>query len=395
MIQTIEDALETLAGLKGNYNLEIEKEEFTIMNSIARQVFRGTALTDRQYALMKDKLQKYIPQFEQAGLENTLVALEELRQPLRSIDRTRYIKIVDYPDDMPYDADESEKYIAVRFPFKKSDIMLINDIPKREGYHHNKGSHIHYFALTENYLLAIGDKFFNKDFEVEEVLKERYQQIKQIQSNVEQYLPFLVDNKIQNISPKLEKIIQEETGYDLLKIYDRRFRYCLDNINIDVTGSSLEEDIASRNTIEYQSKPSEQSIDNILYALYNLDRFPMLVVLDHKDCEMQLHEVVNFFRDLISSEEQSVLFRDEDTDSGFNQLIKHRKLNNWVDKTTKIVYISDNKLPKVLLETDWSPNCAFAYNSNSNKNVQFYIKNSCDLVVFREETISPFMRMYR
>src|SRR5210317_1308846 len=161
MIQTIEDALETLAGLKGNYNLKIEKEEFTIVNSIARQVFRGTALTDRQYALMKDKLQKYIPQFEQAGLENTLVALEELRQPLRSIDRTRYIKIVDYPDDMPYDADESEKYIAVRFPFKKSDIMLINDIPKRDGYHHNKGSHTHYFALTENYLLAIGDKFFN------------------------------------------------------------------------------------------------------------------------------------------------------------------------------------------------------------------------------------------
>ena len=395
MIHTIEDALEILAGLKGNYDLKIEKEEFTIMNSIARQVFRGTALTDRQYALIKEKLQKYIPQFEQAGLETILISLEELRQPLRQIDRSKWIKIVDYPEDIVYDADESSKYIAIRFPFKKSDVMLINDISKPNGYHHNKGSHIHYFALNEEYLFQIGDKFFNKDFEIDEILKEKYQQIKQIKDNANKYLPFVKDNKIHNISEKLEKIIQEETDNDLLKIYDRRFRYCLDHINIEVTGNSLEEIIASRSSIHYQSKPSEQLIDSVLHALYNLDRFPMLVVLDNKDCESQLYEVVQFFRDLVPAEQQSVLFREEEADSGFNQLIKQRNLNNWVDKNTKIVYINNNKLPKVLLETEWKPNCTFSYNSNNNKNVQFYIRNVSDLVVYREETISPFVRMYR
>ena len=395
MIHTIEDALEILAGLKGNYDLKIEKEEFTIMNSIARQVFRGTALTDRQYDLMKEKLQKYIPQFEQVGLETILISLEELRQPLRQIDRSKWIKIVDYPEDMVYDADEPSKYIAIRFPFKKSDVMLINDISKPNGYHHNKGSHIHYFALKEQYLLQIGDKFFNKDFEIDEILKEKYQQIKQIKDNANKYLPFVKDNKIHNISEKLEKIIQEETDNDLLKIYDRRFRYCLDHINIEVTGNSLEENIASRFSIDYQSKPSEQAIDSVLHALYNLDRFPMLVVLDSKDCESQLYEVAQFFRDLVPAEQQSVLFREEEADSGFNQLIKQRNLNNWVDKNTKIVYINNNKLPKVLLETEWKPNCTFSYNSNNNKNVQFYIRNVSDLVVYREETISPFVRMYR
>ena len=307
MIHTIEDALEILAGLKGNYDLKIEKEEFTIMNSIARQVFRGTALTDRQYDLMKEKLQKYIPQFEQVGLETILISLEELRQPLRQIDRSKWIKIVDYPEDIVYDADEASKYIAIRFPFKKSDVMLINDISKPNGYHHNKGSHIHYFALNEEYLFQIGDKFFNKDFEIDEILKEKYQQIKQIKDNANKYLPFVKDNKIHNISEKLEKIIQEETDNDLLKIYDRRFRYCLDHINIEVTGNSLEEIIASRSSIHYQSKPSEQLIDSVLHALYNLDRFPMLVVLDNKDCESQLYEVVQFFRDLVPAEQQSVL----------------------------------------------------------------------------------------
>ena len=396
MLETIEDVLETLAGLRtSSANLKIEKEEFTIMNSIARQVFRGTALTDRQYNLMKEKLQKYVLQFEQAGYNNVPFAIEEIRQPLRQIDRSKWIKMVDYPDDMPYDADETEKYIAIRFPFKKSDVMLINDIHKPNGYYHNKGSHTHYFALTETYLLEIGNKFFNKDFEIDQILKDKYQSLKDIKSNPENYLPYIRDGRVVNIKESLKNIIEKETNNDLLKIYDRRFRYCLDNINIKVSNNSLEEDIASRSSIEYHSKPSVQSISNILYALYNLDRFPIVIVLEEKEAEIQLHEVINFFRDLVSTKEQSVLFRQEDADSGFNQLIKHRNLNNWVDKNTKIVYISNNKLPKVLLETDWKPNCAFAYNSNNNKNVQMYIKNNCDLVVFREETISPFVRMYR
>ena len=394
MLETIEDTLETLAGLKGNYKLKIEKEEFTIMNSVARQVFRGTALTDRQYALMKNKLQNYKLQFEQAGIENFTNSLEELRQPLRQIDRSKWVRLVDCPDDIK-DIDEATKFIAVRFPFKKSDVMFINDIFKPEGYYHNKGSHVHYFALTEYYLLKIGDAFFNKDFVIDDILKERYNQIKQIESNPDTYLPFVKDNKIQNISPKLEETIIKETNNDLLKIYDRRFRYCLDHINVEITGNSIEEKIASRLTIEYQSKPSEESTDSILHALYNLDRFPMLVILDNKDCENQLYEVVQFFRDLVPTEQQSVLFREEEADSGFNQLIKQRNLNNWVDKNTKIVYINNNKLPKVLLETGWKPNCTFAYNSNNNKNVQHYMRNVSDLIVFREETVSPFVRFFR
>jgi len=394
MLETIEDVLETLAGLSHNLDMSIEKEEYTIMNSIARQVFRGTALTDRQYVLVKEKLQKYLPQFRQQGYESAGVALDSLRQPLRSIDRSKWIRIVDRPKDIIIESNEFEKYIAIRFPFKKSDVMLINDIHKPNGYYHSKGSHTHYFALTETYLLEIGNKFFNKDFEIDQVLKDKYQSIKEILNNPEIYLPFVKDKKVINIKDSLAKLIEEETDNDLLKIYDRRFRYCLDNINIEVAGVSLEEKIADRSLPEYHSKPSIESINDTLHALYKLDRFPMIVVLDSKECEEQLYEVIQFFRDIIPSEEQSVLFREEDSDSGFNQLIKHRKLNNWVDKTTKVVYISNNKLPKVLLESDWKPNCAFAYNSNNNKNVQYYIKNTCDLIVFREETISPFVRMY-
>jgi len=393
MLKTIEDCLETIAGLRDSHsNLNFESEEFTIMNSISRQVFRGTALTDRQHALVKEKLTKYIPMLEAVGYENVERAIEGLRNPIRQINRSKFIKLVDAPTDFR-DRDEKQ-VIAIRFPFKKSDIVLINEIQhSAQGYHHVKGEHVHYFSFTENNLLQIGDRFFQKDYEIDPMLKEKYQQIKTIKSNPNEYLPYIENNKLKNIKPELQKIIENETDNDIVKIYDRRFRYCLDNITVNLRESNLEGKIASRNELTYLSKPSAENIDTILYALYNLDRFPMLVVL-HDDIESQLHEVLTFFRDLISTEHQCVLFRTEEKESGFNQLIKDRNLNNWLDNDTKIVYINSNKLPKLLLETSWRPNCTFAYNSNNNKHVQFYIKNNCDLIVHREETVSPFTRMF-
>jgi hypothetical protein len=395
MLRTVEDCLEALAGLANkNYDLNIETNEYTIMNSIARQTFRGTALTDRQYTLAKEKLQKYFPQFTDVGLEGAELAVESLRQPLRNIDRSKYIKIVDFPEGIDIEETNS-KFIAVRFPFKKTDIMLINEISNTDkGYYHNKGSHIHYFELSEYNLLRIGDKFFNKNFEIDEILKERYTKIKQIESTPKEYLPYVEAGKVINIKENLCKIIEQETNNDLLKIYDRRWRYCIEHINIKISDSSLKEKIVNRSDIAYQSKPSIETIDQILYALYTLDRFPMVVAIENKDCENQLYQVINSFRDLIDASEQSVLFREDDTDSGFNQLIKDRKLNNWVDKNTKVVYINNNKIPKLLLETEWKPNCAFVFNSNNNRSVQMYIKNNCDLIVQREETTSPFARMY-
>jgi hypothetical protein len=391
---TIEDLLEILAGLRDQAKIQVKPSDATIMHSVARQVFRGTPLTDRQYALMKEKLQDYKSDFTSLEYDFDR-AIDGLRSPLRSIDRSKYVKIVDYPDDIPYEDEDNLKFIAVRFPFKKSDIMLINEIShKAHGYYHKKGSHVHYFLLTEKNLLNIGDRFFHKEFEIDTLLTEKYNKIKKIKDNPSEYLPFVKDGKILNIKDSLATIIEEETEYDLLKVYDRRFRYCLEHINIKIDNDSLESKIVNRSSVAYHSKPSVETVDQVLHALYNLDRFPMLVLLESAKAEVQLYEVANFFRDLIPSNEQSVLFRDEESDSGFNQLIKHRNLNNWVDKNTKIVYINNNKLPKVLFETDWKPVCTFAYNSNNNKHVQMYSKNHSDLIVHREETISPFMRMY-
>lgn len=396
---TIEDLLEILAGLQGQAKMQIDSNDATIMYSVARQTFKGTALTDRQHALMKEKLQSYKEQFTALDYSfNT--ALESLRLPLRQIDRRKYIKIVDYPGDIVYESNSKEKFIEVRFPFRKTEILLIQEVANKavDTYHHKKGSHVHYFAYNEFNALQLLERFSNKEFEIDSELMELYKDMKAIHDNPQDYLSGISNMKLVNINSALAPFIKEEIGElsnnNVIQFIDRRFRYGF-NLTENISKNTLAQKIALRDDPQYHSKPSEEPTPDILNALWELNRFPMLVILDTNYAENQLYEFVNYYRDILNPEDQSVLFRLEGKDTGFNQLIKDRKLNNWVDKNTKIVYISRDKLPKLLINNEWKPTVTFSYTSSLDKFVNSYTSFNCDLVVFREEVLSPFRRHSR
>lgn len=60
---TVEDSLELLVGLRKTVSFELEKSDISFLSSIARQTFKGVALTDRQCNVVKEKLIKYKEQF--------------------------------------------------------------------------------------------------------------------------------------------------------------------------------------------------------------------------------------------------------------------------------------------------------------------------------------------
>ena len=386
MILNLEDCLEHLAGLRESpVKFTIEQTDFTIMNSIARQCFKGMALTDRQSALMHGKLQTYRDQFMNLDWDFDY-AVNQLRQPLRSIDRSKYIKFQD-------------NTIVVRFPFNKTDICYIHEFAgTAEGYHHEKGTHIHYFEYNERNVLNLLNRFTKKDFVIDDELLEIYNKIKVINDNPQQYLSGINDNyNLININPKLATTIQKEVGEasaeSFTKLYDRRFRYGFNYVtDFGKARNELEHQIASRTDVMYHSKPSTESADSILSALWNLDRFPLLVILDNDLAEEQLYMFANYYRDILDTKEQSVLFRLEEKDSGFNQLVKDRKLNNWVDKDTKVVYISKSKLPKLLVKNEWKPSATFSFTSSLDRYLNNYVSFNCDLIVYREETMSLMRR---
>jgi hypothetical protein len=386
MVRNIEDCLEYLAGMReSSASFSFDKTDYTIMNSVARQVFKGTALTDRQFALMKEKLVNYKQQFIEAGADSFDEAITQTRQPIREIDRSKYIKL------------EGDT-IVVRFPFKKTDIMLLQEIIPTDGYSHTKSSHQHIFDYTETNVLNILDQFGKKDFVIDEELIEIYNKIKSIKDSPQEYLSGVFNQQLININPVLLSVIQTELGNlsneTFIQFIDRRFRYGFDYIEKS-NGTTLAQKIAQRDQVHYLSKPSQESTSKILSALWELKRFPMLVILSPEHAERQLHEFANHYRDILNSEQQSVLFRLEEADAGFNQLVKDRKLNNWVDKRTKVVYINKSKLPKLLINNEWKPSIAFSYDSYIDKNLDSYVKFNCDLIVYREEAISAFKRYSR
>lgn len=384
---TIEDCLEILAGFrKESDSFALLKEDYTIMHSIARQTFRGTPLTDRQFALMQTKLLAYKDQFDKADipLENWI---KNLRRPLRSIDREKYIKL------------QGDK-IKVRFPFKKSDIVIINEISHRaEGYEHQKGSHEHFFDYTEQNVLNLLDRFSNKSFKCDQELCEVYHEIKHMEQQKDRYVPGIWDLKLKNVKDNLLAVIKDELGEltneTFLKYSDRKFKYGLEYIEGTIPPRNIKESIAFRNKVVYESKPSVESLDMLLTSLWDLNRFPMLIVLDKEDAENQIHPIVTYYRDILDVQEQSVLFRLDDKDAGFNQLVKDRKLNNWVDNSTKIVYTSKDKLPKILVNCEWQPTVALCFSSMLDKTLNIFVESKCDLVIFREEHTSPFRRHSR
>ena len=378
---TVEDCLEILAGFrKESDKFSLMKEDYTIMHSIAKQVFKGTALTDRQLALMQKKLPAYKDQFDNADITLELV---KLRKPLRSINREKYIKL------------QGNK-IKIRFPFKKSDIILINEISSNgNGYEHKKGSHEHFFDYTEQNVLNLLDRFCNKSFKCDKELLLVYHEMKHMEMQKEKYIPGIYNMELKNIKDGVQSLIESDIGKlttsTFVKYADRRFKYGLTHVDTS-DPKNLEESVAFRKSQVYESKPSVETLDQILGSLWNLDRFPMLVILSKNEPEKQLYSMLSYYRDILNVEQQSVLFRLEDKNAGFNQLVRDRKVNNWVDKTTKIVYISKDKLPKLLVNCEWKPTVALCFDSMLDTTVNIFVNNICDLIIFREEYLSPFRR---
>ena len=158
----IEEYLEHIC----NAHLSSLQSTDAIYFSIYRQTVRGLGLTDRQYNLVSKKIKEYV------DVEHLPTKI-----PLRAIDRRKYIKIVDtadvYGPDTVHDSYKSNwKWIKIRFPFSKKDIVKIDRIQiSHTEYFHKKGSHEHYYKFTAKNIHAVISVLQNRNFEIQEELK--------------------------------------------------------------------------------------------------------------------------------------------------------------------------------------------------------------------------------
>lgn len=392
--------------------INLNDSDKPVLTSISRQCKKGIALTDRQYELVKIKLNA-----NSALLAEHNIQFENNppRLPLREIDRTKYIKIVDTADvykNNPYESyKQNYKWIKVRFPFSKKDIVKIESVSgeivtqrrRRKEYHHTKGSHEHFFVYNPYTAYCLVQAFSNRNFDIEDYILDTAKTVEKILANKKQYLVHVSNDSIVNFSIDAKNFFDIEVGdlsNDAVILKDRalRYGYVYDSY---VSDNSLQDIIVTRSSQDVLVDPTKYTTDQLAKALYDLNRFPLVVTLDQDKCCDQLLEIHRAFSYLVENSQQSVLFRvdgDDEQNCYLNQYIKDYNLNNWVDENTKIVYIKKNKLPKALLTSKFKPVAALGKTSmRNNAQVDVYINFNCDLIVYhdnQEQLFGKYAKRY-
>ncbi len=381
MLKNIEDILEHIHAK----NLASISDK-GILSSIARQTLRRTALTDRQFDLAKIKIQPYREHLVSLFESDTEfeVAANTLRQPLRSVDRSKLVDIT--VDGM----------ICVRFPFNKKTITALEEVATklRRFYKHERGSHEHFFKFNELTVEAVVEQFKDRNFYICEELIEHYHKVKEIKKTAQEVLPGIYNGELRNFRTAALELMERELGplqaENELFYFDRRERYGIAHFKFEKPAGVLGE-LLYRESGQVAVKPSEYSIDETLRAILQLRRLPLLVLIDEEQALTQVSTVYNCLSGVVPNTDQSCLFRIENsnkTEYNLNTFIKDIRLNNWLDKDTKVVYISKNKLPKLLLKTDWRPMAVIGLTSlRANSSVQTYALDVTDMVVFYDEEL--------
>jgi len=371
---TVEDYIEILANIQTvgqDITFKIVSSDYNLVNSLARQTVKGTPFTDRQCELAKKKITEYQDQFESVGI--SVSDLTNLRMPLREIDRSRWIKIVEHQGstDRVYEAD-SAPFIAVRFTFQKKLISAIEQLSRAvtEKPSYDRENKIHYFPYSERSLWEIVEAFKDKNFELDENTQSVYDKISQFNAN--DHVPGIYNYELKNIPDTAKNNLKEELGAvskdNILLYKDRSILYGLQNFdNLDESNfSTLATKIAHRKNTTISLKVDAYTISDVILALEELKRYPILVILPNDKCFDSLVTFYNGIKNILLAEDMSVVFRLDNTGDGlhFNQYIKDNNLNNKLAKDTKIVYTTDNKIPKPVVNSDWYPRTILVYGSS-------------------------------
>lgn len=408
---TVEDYIETLASMRNTdaaSNFSLDRSDYNLITSLARQTIKGISFTDRQYDLVKQKLLDYQEQFENNGYKNIEKDFDNLRIPLRSIDRSRWIKIVEHPGNNVYESYKTHHWIAVRFVFNKKLISLIETIRSTDkDAIYDKENKIHYFALTEKNIYNIINALENKNFEIEPDLLEKYEIIKTMNENKNSYIPGVYGLKLKNLHNKAIDYIVSDIGdpsEDNLALFkDRHKLYGLEHFDEDDLNYSigqlttLSQKVVKRTSTTILVNSDEYTFDRLAETVLELNRFPLLVILNSNNDHNELVNTYSSFKNIIPQEDFCVLYRKDNTnlqDKEFNSYISNNNLNNKLDTKPKIVYINKDKFPKTLLKTDWRPSAVIMLGSDgymTNSKMQSYI-SELDLVIHFDNDASPFMR---
>jgi hypothetical protein len=271
--------------------------------------------------------------------------------------------------------------IDVSFTYDRDIVKILKDLEKiaQIDKKHNEGKHI-FFVLEEKTLITIYEALSPLNFKFSEIFLELVEKIKKI--DFEQ-----IQSKFNFANFNQEKIKEDILQNDLL-ILDRKIRYQYEfspKFDND-TENSLVYKIANRKRIQVYLDPKQVSLTDILKNLLILKRDKILFIFDEYkplECIEQLKTVKNSL-DQLNENNIGIYFRFDNKNDGkeFNRLIAENSFNKKLNTDTKIVGISNGKIPKFMIDNEWYPDATITFTNSFRNNRSVVYCNACDLIVY-------------
>jgi hypothetical protein len=218
-----------------------------------------------------------------------------------------------------------------------------------------------------------------ENFTVDEEFENYQNQIREIEANIEQYIPMLSYDgknlKFLNISEKIDQPVNSNIIENLFKA--RKLGIFTWDETIEDTDEWKNSDQVVKKFL--QTDPGENMSINLeengIFSLNDIVKYmsPTLFVIPGGSEMEKLEKSLEFLKaNEISNEEISVLFRlPNETGEKFNNFVREEKLNSVISEKTKVVFIS-SKVPKTILDKKIKFNCVVNFNFY---NIHYSIKN--------------------
>ena len=364
----------------------IPTKDKRILLSLFNQMDKGHFLTENQSKLLVKIFVENQPVLEKIETNFDSVIKNNLwSQAFRTIQRIRKISLPANPKET----------ILVEFTYdKRIKEKLIGLNSKTDGAIAAVGAKSYSLMLTEKNVYTLVSTFLKDDFEIEGKIMDFYLEIEKIMRGQKKPFDiFLNENEI--LKKHLENDIGSLTAENKILIHDRKIRYQYDFFE-KIGNFSLAEKIATRKSPKIYIDPKQYLFSDLVNALSQLKRLPMLCVFEGHDPKINKKSL-----DLIKNSESSnkvignvgVYFRfDSNTDkANFNASVSEFGYNKLLDDDITLVGIANNKLPKFMVKMGWKPESIISFTNTFKENKSYCYLRSVDLIIYYTDKI-PFTK---
>lgn len=368
--------------------LSISGRDRKILANMAKMVKNHDYITESQANLTVKVLRENLEHLNFVGVE----LISSLKSPrwskiFKSVEKIRKISVSLMDNQVPV--------IEIEASYKKDLKKIISDLQKNsEGNIFTVTGKKYYLLLTEKNLVRTVDSLKRYNFEKSQEISDLYDKIKNIDHNdiKKKFDIEHVDNE------RLDCLLSSDIGQgnmsDSLLLQDRKiaYQYQTNKKIQNVDENSLLYKIATRKNNKIFIDNQQFSLKEIDWCLKRLNRMPVLLMFDEynaKNCTEHLKQLKNLLDSTNFSGSVGIYFRFDNKGEGaeFNKLVSDYGFNKKLETGSDIAVLSNGKLPKFFLKSNWYPKTVISFTNHFRNNKTSVYCNSCDLIIYYTASI--------